>query len=72
MKVKIGDTIQYRKWGDIQPTEAIIEGIEVCKAGTKYGRQVTKCDLSKHQEVVLDLSDDHWCYKEQVVDIIKQ
>ena len=55
MKVKIGDTISYKKWGNVTPSEAVIEGIEVCKAGEKYGRPVTKCDLSKHSEVVLDL-----------------
>jgi hypothetical protein len=71
MKVKIGDTISYKKWGDILPSEAIIEGIEVCKAGTKYGREVRTCDLDKHSEVALYLDDHHWIFKSQIIEINK-
>ena len=68
-KIKIGDIVHYKSWGSPITKEAKVEGIEICRAGTKYGRQVEHCDLDKHSEVVPDLDDDHWCYKYQITKI---
>lgn len=68
-KIRVGDTVKYRPMGNHSSREAKVEGIEICRAGTKYGRQVSQCDLNKHSEVVIDLDDDHWCYKNQIISI---
>jgi len=46
-----------------------VEGIEICKNGEKYGKSVTKCDISKHSNGVVDLKD-HWCYFYQIKQVI--
>lgn len=68
-KIKVGDVVHYKPWGNTNTLAAEVQCIEICKPGQKSGRQVTSCDLDKHSEVVLDLDDDHWCYKYQIVEI---
>jgi hypothetical protein len=67
-KVKIGDQVEYNPWIG-QSRTATVKGIEICPYGTKYGRSVSGCDMSKHNGV-LDLSDGHWCYFDQVKRVI--
>ena len=68
-KIKIGDIVHYKPWGSPITKEAKVECIEICRSGQKSGREVATCDLDKHSEVVLDLDDDHWCYKNQITKI---
>lgn len=66
----VGSKVDYRLWGQKQLRTATVEGIEICKEGTKYGRSVNRCDLDKHNQVVFDLSDGHWCYDYQIAHIL--
>lgn len=71
MKIlSIGDKIAYKLAGEPRK-EALVEGIEICKAGNKYGRATNMCDLHKHKNGVVSLSDGHWCYFEQIRSIEK-
>ena len=68
-KIRIGDNVVYQTWSK-QKKNATVEGIEICRKGEKYGRNVDSCDIDK-QTGVLDLSDHHWIYFNQVIYIIK-
>ena len=70
-KIKIGDIVRYKPWGNRAIQTAKVKCIEICRNGQKSGREVSFCDLDKHSEVVLDLDDGHWCYKYQIVEIVK-
>ncbi len=69
-KVKIGDKVIYVPWHGPNRT-ATVEEIEICKQGEKSGRSVNSCDLDRHSNGVISLSDDHWCYFDQIKTIIK-
>ena len=69
-KVKIGSKVMYATF--CSPTKtALIEEIEICKRGEKHGRSVSSCDLDRHSNGVISLSDGHWCYFDQVKRIIQ-
>ena len=70
MKTKVGDKVIYKPWSGPNKT-ATIEGIQICRQGEKYGREVSSCNLDKHYGV-LDLDNGHWCYFYQVIKTIKQ
>lgn len=72
MKLSIGDQVVYRPWGKEPIRTAEVLSIEICKAGEKDGRSVKNCDLDKHENGTIVLSDNHWCYFDQVKRIIKQ
>lgn len=69
MKVKIGDEVLYTLWTGPK-RRAIVTGIEICKPNEKYGNSVKSCDLDSHCNGVLDLSDNHWCYFDQVKEVL--
>ena len=70
-KVKIGDEVMYATFSS--PTRiAIIEGIEISKRGEKHGRSVLSCDLDRHLNGVISLSDGHWCYFDQIKQVINK
>ena len=57
--VKIGDEVMYVTFSS--PTrKAIVEQIEICKRGEKNGRCVNTCDLERHPNGTITLSDGHW------------
>ena len=64
--IKVGDSVTCRIGNELYTST--IEGIEICKDGDKYGRSVTKCDLSKHKNGVVDLKE-HWAYFYQITKI---
>lgn len=64
-KVKVGDTVTATLFGGKEVTGEV-EGIEICARGSKYGRQVSSCDLDKHSNGVIELSTNNWCYFNQV------
>ena len=65
MKVKIGSTVTARVFSGERVTGKI-ESIEICAIGSKYGRSVKSCDLSKHKKGTLCLDCGKWCYFDQV------
>ncbi len=69
MKVKVGDKIRHSLFGG-QVLTGIVEDIQICRQGEKYGRSVKQCDTNKHHGVLI-LSNGHWCYFYQVQQIIK-
>ena len=69
-QVKIGDQVEYETWS-VTNRKATIKIIEICKWGEKNGRSVKSCDLDCDLNIILILSDNHWCYIEQVKRIIK-
>ena len=68
--IKIGDTIRYRGgFGLDRPSEAIITGLTVTDyPRDKYGAEVPVVTRNQVLEnrVVFSLSNNHWCYSEQV------
>ena len=72
MKLSIGSQITYRPWGKEPIRTAEVLSIEICKEGEKDGRSVKSCDLYKHEYGTIVLSDNHWCYFDQVKRIIKK
>lgn len=70
-RVKIGDQVEYATW-TIQGRKATVKAIEICKCGEKNGRMVNSCDLDLHQEGTITLNDGHWCYFDQVKQVINK
>ena len=69
-KVKIGSKVMYATFSSPTKT-AFIKEIEICKRGEKHGRSVSSCDLDRHSNGVISLSDGHWCYFDQVKRVIQ-
>lgn len=63
--LKIGDSITYKMWGGETATAKVL-GIEICKEGFKSGRPVKKCDIDRHNNIVLNLDNAHWAYATQI------
>ena len=70
MKIRIGDKIVYTPWTGPDQTTTI-KGIEICRRNEKYGISVTNCDTREHENGVLDLDNGHWCYFDQIKEVIK-
>lgn len=68
--IQVGTKISYRLLGQKEIRTATVDAIEICREGTKYGRYVNKVDIHAHQCVVLDLSDDHWIYASQIINLL--
>ena len=58
--IKIGTKFDT-KWG-----EAKVTGIELCKAGEKYGIGMEKIWLEHKNDSVFDLDNGHWAYGYQI------
>ena len=69
-KVKIGDQVLYVPWSKPNRT-ATVKVIEICRRGEKNGHKVESCDLDQHQDGTITLSDGHWCYFDQIKQVIK-
>ncbi len=70
MKVKVGDKIRHSLFGG-QILTGVVTDIQICRQGEKSGRSVKSCDTSKHHGVI-DLDNGHWCYFDQVKQVLKQ
>lgn len=71
-KLKIGDKVMWRgAWGKEPAEEAIIDGIELCPVGEKYGEQVKSVSWStvEKNKVVVNLTNGHWAYGNQIKQI---
>jgi hypothetical protein len=67
--LKLGDKVMWRgAWGKDPAEETIIEGIQICPAGEKYGRDVKSVSWStiKKDRVVVELTNGHWAYGHQL------
>ena len=69
MKVKVGDKIRHYLFGG-EVLTGKVEEIQICHQGEKSGRSVNSCDVNRHHGVI-DLDNGHWCYFEQIIQIIK-
>lgn len=49
---------------------AKIKAIEICKPGEKYGTAVSECNLSVHKHGVVDLDNQHWCYFDEIYNVL--
>lgn len=70
--LKIGDKVMWRgAWGKDPAEEAIIEGIELCLDGAKYGDAVESVSWNdvKNGNVVVSLDNGHWAYGHQIKQI---
>lgn len=65
----IGCTVRYHTWGG-GPREARVDVIETCAAGSKYGRSVKRCAGWRGRNGVVDLDDGHWCYFDQIEEVL--
>lgn len=73
-KLKVGDKVIWRgAWGKEAPKEAVVESIELCANGSKYGKQVKSVDWETiekgNRSVTLDLDNGHWAYGNQISQI---
>ena len=73
-RLKIGDKVMWRGgFGVEQPKEAIIEGIELCGVGSKYGKTVQSVDWETirggNRSVTVNLDNGHWAYGNQLEEI---
>lgn len=69
MKLKVGNTVSYTHSNGYIGA-AVIESIEICSPGDKYGRVATQCDTNNAIEGVVCLSDHHWCYFDQINEVL--
>jgi hypothetical protein len=70
-KLKVGDKVIWRGgWGNDAPKEAIIEDIELCAKGSKYGKpvkSVTWETIEKgNRSITVSLDNGHWAYGYQL------
>lgn len=71
--IKLGSEILYRGcFGIDKPTTAIVKQIERSKyKRDKYGEVVPEIPFSEREYAVFCLDNNHWCYGEQVDDVIE-
>lgn len=71
MKINVGDSVSYTTFSG-HTGAGVIENIQVCEAGEKYGYEVPSADLQETPEGTLCLSDGHWCYFSQIQRLLNQ
>jgi hypothetical protein len=69
--IKVGSKVIYKgAWGSDQEKEVEVLRIEKCEnEGDKYGTQVDDILWSEKDYGVYDVSDGHWCYGYQIVEL---
>lgn len=70
-KVRIGDEVAYMTWRGIEKS-ATVEKIEICRIGEKEGTIVNCCDIDLHCNGTITLSNNHWCYFDQIIRVTKR
>lgn len=69
--VKIGTKVKHTLYGGGY-YEGVVESIEKCEDGEKYGELVDSMPMRKKCEnYVLCLNNGHWCYGYQVLEILE-
>lgn len=65
--LKVGDKVMWRGgFGTEAPKEAVVESIELCKVGEKYGDSVDEVSWKKKDRIVVDLDNGHWARGSQI------
>ena len=65
--LKIGDKVMWRGgFGTEAPKEAVVESIEICEEGGKYGEPVDEVSWAKKNRIVVDLDNGHWARGSQI------
>ena len=69
--LKVGDKVMWLgSWGKDTAKEAIVEDIELCKNGQKYGSPVTTVAwegvLNRTVNITVNLDNGHWAYGYQL------
>ena len=68
--VKVGTKITHTLFGGGR-YDAIVERIEKCPNGSKYGKVVSSMKMeNRSRNYVLELNNGHWCYGDQVLAIL--
>ena len=67
-RIKTGMKIRHRLFGG-ETCVGVVESIEKCKPGEKYGKSVASAPVGAGN-YVLCLDNGHWCYGDQVISII--
>ena len=73
-KIKVGSKVMWRgSFGRAEPVEAEIECIQRVAQGCKTGTVVNSLSWStiNGRNVVIDLTNGHWCYGNQISPIEK-
>jgi hypothetical protein len=72
--IKVGSKVSYKgAWGTLPEKEVTVKSIEKCVSKRmKHGKVVDEIDYVKKDYGVYDLSDGHWCYGEQIVELVKE
>lgn len=74
-RLKVGDNVLWRgSFGSDPAKEAKVEGIEICKSGSKYGKVANSVswDTVNSRNVVVSLDNGHWAYGNQITQIKKK
>lgn len=69
-RIKTGMKIRHRLFGG-ETCVGVVESIEKCKPGEKYGNPVGSAPVGAGN-YVLCLDNGHWCYGDQVISIINK
>ena len=69
-RIKTGMKIRHRVVGG-EVCVGVVECIEKCKPGDKYGNPVASAPVGA-SNYVLSLDNGHWCYGDQVISIINK
>lgn len=65
--LKVGDQVMWRgSFGSDAPKKAVVENIELCRAGQKYGEPVDEVSWSDKDKIVVDLDNGHWAKGHQI------
>ena len=72
--IKTGSKVKYRGcFGTDKPVIAVVEHIERSKyKRDKYGDEVPEIPFSEREYGVFVLDNSHWCYGEQIDDVIEE
>jgi hypothetical protein len=70
-RLKVGDKVIWRgAWGTESSKEAIVESMELCAVGSKYGKDVQSVaweTIEKgNRSIIATLDNGHWAYGYQL------
>lgn len=69
--IKVGTKVRHTLFGG-GVYEGVVTSIELCKNGSKYGREVSSMPLGQEDRIYnITLDNGHWCYGYQIKSIIK-
>ena len=70
--IKIGTEVKYRAcFGAEKPTNVVVTRIERSEyKRDKYGEEVDSVPFEEREYCVFDLNNGHWCYGEQIDEIV--